>query len=215
MLFGDSHALQYFPAVERIALDRGWRLVHLSKGGCPPAPARLRHPPTLERYNRACREWRESALRRIAREKPFLVIAAGSTHYHVYEGSRRLGRRGSLRALARGYARILRRLTALAPAVTFIRDSPRPPLDVAGCVAAHMGDLRRCAFRRPVALTRPDSDQPRRRVGRRRAGRRPAARAVPDAAVPCRHRRRARLARRGAHHGDLRRDDGALARAPR
>jgi hypothetical protein len=157
VLFGDSHVLQYFPALERIALDRGWRLVHLSKAGCPPPPARLRHPPTRERYNRACREWRESALRRIAREQPFLVVVSGSTHYHVYEGSRRLGRRASDRVLAAGYADTLGRLAALAPRVVAIRDAPRPTLDVARCVARHMDDLRRCAFTRPPGRTRPDT----------------------------------------------------------
>jgi hypothetical protein len=92
VLFGDSHALQYFPAVERIALARGLRLVHLGKA-----------------------------------------------------------------ALARGYAATLRRLVGLAPRVVAVRDSPRPPLAVPTCVAAHMRDLRTCAFARPRARARPDA----------------------------------------------------------
>jgi SGNH domain-containing protein len=157
VLFGDSHALQYFPAVERIALERGWRLVHLSKAGCPPAAARLRHSPSRARHYRACTTWRENALRRIQRERPFLVITAGSTNRRVDEGGRHLGRHASDRALGRGYAKTLRRLAAIAPRVVALRDSPRPPFDVAGCVAAHMRDLRRCAFVRPAARTRPDA----------------------------------------------------------
>jgi hypothetical protein len=156
VLFGDSHALQYFPALLRIAHDRGWRLVHLTKSGCPPAAARLRYQPTYERYNVACVKWRENTIRRIAQERPFLVVAGGATHYHVYDGGW-LGRGDSDRVLAAGYVQTLRRLVALAPRVVVIRDSPRPPLDVARCVVRHMDSLRRCAFRRPARLTRPDT----------------------------------------------------------
>ena len=125
VLFGDSHALQYFPALDAIARARGWRLVHLSKAGCSPVGYR------------ACRQWREYAFDRIARvERPALVVVGGSTHYRR-------------RHLARGYERTLRRLTRIAPHVAVIRDSPRPPFDVPDCVAHAMDDLRRCAFARP------------------------------------------------------------------
>ena len=30
---GDSHALSWFPAVNRLAIDRGWRLVNLDEVG--------------------------------------------------------------------------------------------------------------------------------------------------------------------------------------
>ena len=125
VLFGDSHALQYFPALDAIAQARGWRLVHLSKAGCSPVGYR------------ACRRWRAYVFDRIARvERPALVVVGGSTHYRR-------------RHLARGYERTLRRLTRIAPHVAVIRDSPRPPFDVPDCVAAAMDDLRRCAFARP------------------------------------------------------------------
>jgi hypothetical protein len=125
VLFGDSHALQYFPAFEAIARDRGWRLVHLSKAGCSPVGYR------------ACRLWREYAFDRIAHvERPALVVVGGSTHYRA-------------RRLTRGYELTLRRLTRIAPHVAIIRDSPRPPFDVPNCVAAARRDLRRCTFPRP------------------------------------------------------------------
>jgi SGNH domain-containing protein len=155
VLFGDSHALQYFPALERIARARGWRLVHLSKAGCPPARGRLRHPATLERYNRACRRWRAYALRRMKRLDPGLIVVSGSTHYHVYEHGHRLDPAGSRAALARGYARTLRHLTPLGRVVA-IRDSPRPPFDIPPCVRRALRDLRRCAFDRPAAVMEPD-----------------------------------------------------------
>jgi hypothetical protein len=152
VLFGDSHALQYFPALDRVARERGWRLVVLTKGGCGPAAARVR---AVRRYARACARWREDAVGRIARERPALVVTSGSTHYHVYAGGRWLGREASDRALRHGYAATVTRLAAIAP-VRVIRDAPRPPFDVPGCVAGELRHLRRCAFARP----RPDVISP-------------------------------------------------------
>jgi len=35
-LFGDSHAAMWFPALERIAAERDWRIYPLVKFSCPP-----------------------------------------------------------------------------------------------------------------------------------------------------------------------------------
>ena len=37
VLVGDSHGLAWFPAVERLATERGWRMVNLTKGACSTA----------------------------------------------------------------------------------------------------------------------------------------------------------------------------------
>jgi hypothetical protein len=144
VLFGDSHALQYFPALDRIARDRRSRLVVLTKAGCPPAAARVR---SVRRYSRACERWRDYAIRRMARERPALIVASGSSHYYVYERGLWLSRRASDRALSRGYVATAARLAAIAP-LAVIRDSPRPPIDIPACVAAQLHHLRRCAFER-------------------------------------------------------------------
>jgi len=39
VLFGDSHAAYWFPAVDEISLQQHWRLVDLTKDGCPAAEA--------------------------------------------------------------------------------------------------------------------------------------------------------------------------------
>jgi hypothetical protein len=156
VLFGDSHANQFFPALEPIARARHWRLVALTKGGCPPAPGTLRDPRTQGWMNRDCRIWRAWALRRIARERPALIVTSGSNGSRVWRGGVRLASGASDRVVARAYARTARRLARIAPRVVAIRDTPRPTLAVGGCVAAHMRDLRRCAFARPRAVGQPD-----------------------------------------------------------
>jgi peptidoglycan/LPS O-acetylase OafA/YrhL len=151
VLFGDSHAMQWFPALEATAKRRHWRLVALTKGGCPPPLVRRLFPGT-QRQDPSCDVWRESALRRIERERPALVLVGMSMRYTVLDGERRLGRGESIRALGAGYAPTLARLRAAAGRVAVLTDVPRPPNDIPSCVSGAMRRLRRCAFARGPAL---------------------------------------------------------------
>ena len=151
VLFGDSHAMQWFPALEATAKRRHWRLVELTKGGCPPPLVQILLPGTA-RQDPSCDVWRESALRRIERERPALVLVGMSMRYTVLDGERRLGRGESTRALGAGYAPALARLRAAAGRVAVLTDVPRPPKDIPSCVSGAMRHLRRCAFARGPAL---------------------------------------------------------------
>ena len=152
VLFGDSHAMQWFPALEAIARRRHWRLVELTKSGCPPQAVPVLYPPTPRR-DPSCAAWRERALRRIERdERPALVVAGASMRYTVLDGERRLARRESTRALGAGYAPTLARLRAAAGRVAVLTDVPRPPRDIPSCVSGAMRRLRRCAFARGPAV---------------------------------------------------------------
>ncbi len=154
VLFGDSHAMQLFPALEHVALRRRWRLVNLTKAGCPPSAVSVVSPLSRRRYPE-CDAWREHALRRIEREeRPALVLAAGSAHHQVLDGGERLGDEAGMRALAEGWRPVLRRLRATAGHVVVTTDPPRVPLDVPSCVSEHLDALRRCAFARGRAAAR-------------------------------------------------------------
>jgi hypothetical protein len=154
VLFGDSHAMQLFPALEHVALRRRWRLVNLTKAGCPPSLVSVVSPLSRRRYPE-CDAWREHALRRIEREeRPALVLATGSAHHQVLDGERRLGTAAALQALAGGWEPVLRRLQAAAGEVVVTADPPRVTFDVPGCVSAHLRELRRCAFARGPAAER-------------------------------------------------------------
>jgi peptidoglycan/LPS O-acetylase OafA/YrhL len=153
VLFGDSHAMQYFPALERIATGRRWRLIELTKGGCPPARVRVLYPGT-PRENPVCDVWRENTLRRIEGERPALVVVGSSVRYTVLEGARRLGTAASTRALGAGYGPTLARLRAAAGRVAVLTDAPRPPQNIPSCVSGAMRKLRRCAFTRGPAVVR-------------------------------------------------------------
>ncbi len=153
VIFGDSHAMQLFPAIEQMAARRRWRIVELTKAGCP--PSRVRVVFTIsDRSYAECDAWREHALRRIGRERAAMVVVTGSARYTVIERGRRLGVAAGDAALADGYPPVLTRLRRSARRVVVLRDTPRPSLDIPDCVSEAMDDLRRCAFPRGRATRR-------------------------------------------------------------
>jgi hypothetical protein len=132
----------WFPALERVAERRDWRLVVLTRAGCAIADVR---------FSNRCDAWREHAQRRIEqRERPALVVVATSTSMSVgvVVGGRRLSQGDSVPHLRRGLERTLRRLRATGARVIVIKDLPRSPHDVPDCVSREPSRLERCAFRR-------------------------------------------------------------------
>lgn len=137
--FGDSHGLQYFPAMRELSERREWRLVNLTRAGCTVADVE---------FKRRCDEWRRRALARIEREGPDLVVVHHGTDfaYEVVTGGERLGRRASWKPLEDGLLRTLRRLRATGARVVLVRDIASAPPGVLECVADNVDDLRACAF---------------------------------------------------------------------
>jgi peptidoglycan/LPS O-acetylase OafA/YrhL len=139
VLFGDSHAMHYFPALRAVARREGWRMVALTRAGCPIADVR---------FARGCDTWRERSLQRIERERPDMVITSHTTagYLGVVEDGVRLSREDSEPLYEEGHVRTLRRLRRTTGPLVVMRDLPRAPEDVADCVSRHARELERCSF---------------------------------------------------------------------
>ncbi len=74
LLYGDSHAVQWFEPLQQIALQRGWRLIVLAKGGCPVAEVDV--PTPVLHYT--CPPYRDRAIAWIEQHQPDLVVVANS-----------------------------------------------------------------------------------------------------------------------------------------
>lgn len=145
VLFGDSHAMASFGAAEEVAKRRGWRLVALTKAGCPPYET-LVYNPKVGREYRECVEWHEHALERIARERPEMVLVAGAIHYKPMREGRMVSEGDVDFALEGGYRSMLERLRDTGARVVAMKDLPRAPFDMTDCASEHLDDLRRCSF---------------------------------------------------------------------
>ncbi|MFI7387304.1 acyltransferase family protein [Streptomyces sp. NPDC049813] len=138
VLFGDSHAAQWFPALDRLARARHWRLVSLTKASCKVADVTIVSdggPYT------ACDTWRAKVLRRIAELRPELVIASSSDAGDPV----RPDTGGPVRQWTASFERTYRALRASGARVAALLDTPWPTSDAVDCAGTHPLDLARCA----------------------------------------------------------------------
>jgi peptidoglycan/LPS O-acetylase OafA/YrhL len=155
VLFGDSHAMHWFPALNSLARERNWRLVGLTKSVCPPAEVR-RYNAALRREYFECTTWRERALKRIVEEeRPNMVVTSMLNPYRVMKDGRRLDREASRKVLEEGYTSTLEKLRRTGAEVVVIKDIPHPHKDVPECVSRELDNLENCAIPRSKAFNYP------------------------------------------------------------
>ena len=138
-LFGDSHAAQWFNAVDALANLHGWRLLVFTKMGCPTVSADIKLWFTRPIPYPECSAWRETALERIIAEKPALVVLGNSDrHVSGDEGPPRL----SLERWREGMRATLERLDRAGIHTVILRDTPGPDIEVPTCLSRlHAGTL--------------------------------------------------------------------------
>ncbi|HET9851980.1 MAG TPA: acyltransferase family protein [Candidatus Limnocylindrales bacterium] len=152
VLFGDSHAMHWFPAVDRWAADAGLALVPLTKSGCVAVDAdvAVQDPSNIGR----CNDWRVRAFARLAELRPVLTVVASSSDVGVSVDGDAFRPRVQPAPWIVPAARFLQRLqTTGGGTVVYIADVPRPGFSVPDCLAAHWRDLATCAL--PVAEAQP------------------------------------------------------------
>jgi peptidoglycan/LPS O-acetylase OafA/YrhL len=138
LLYGDSHAVQWFEPLERIALQRGLRLVLLVKGGCPVAEVDVPTPV----LHFTCPPYRDRAIAWIERNQPDVVVVANSYTQYPADAAE----------WAEGTESSLRRLAEVAPALFVVGDNPASTEDPPACLSAHLDDASACATARSDAV---------------------------------------------------------------
>jgi len=140
VLFGDSHAAQWFPALEKFALAQGFELISLTKSACPgPAVVKVN---TGSYMNADCSAWRTNSYRRIATLHPEAVIVSGMQHFEMPAGNP--SRASWWRA---GEKATLTQLTGSSSHLIYITDTPHLTRDIPSCVAS--GLLAKCNQTQP------------------------------------------------------------------
>ena len=133
VLYGDSHAAQWFPALEKLANERGLKLVSLTKSACP-APE-VKKVQIGAYKNADCFKWRANTLKRIHQLKPDAVILSGFQHFDVPDG---LGSRQKW--WADGQLTAYGHLFGASKNLIYISDTPHPTRDIPNCLASKGGD---------------------------------------------------------------------------
>ena len=144
-LFGDSHALSWFPAVYRMAQDKGWRLLSLTMSACTPAdiPA---FDPSLNRTMPNCELWRQQSIAELQKVRPDILLVTGTRGFATVDGNGQVVS-GDLRTRywVQGMKRTLSQLVPAAGRVILIGDLPISTVDPPVCLSGHLAHALACA----------------------------------------------------------------------
>jgi peptidoglycan/LPS O-acetylase OafA/YrhL len=146
-LIGDSHATQWFPALNQIARQQQWRLETLTKKLCPLLLDLPIRSPQLERKYTECQQWRSEILDRIQAERPVLVILAMTRRYGQDFSFTTYGSQW-LDSLTLTVADI----RATGAAVLVLGPIPDPLTSVPTCLSMHLDSASACVPDRTKAI---------------------------------------------------------------
>ncbi|QKT13221.1 acyltransferase family protein [Rhodococcus sp. W8901] len=136
VLLGDSHAAQWFPALEVVASTHGYRLVTMTKSSCPAAEVTVWSDSLNRRYTE-CETWRENALTMIGELAPDFVIVSN------FQGQKPVGVADADEAFARGVGALLNQLPAESVSVV-LGDTPMHDVAPPICLSGHLSSTAEC-----------------------------------------------------------------------
>ena len=143
-LFGDSHAAQWFPALQELAVQNHWRLDVRTKKGCPTADIPIADPAR----GPECGPWRKKVIAQLTAEHPDLIIMSA----YRYTTARNAIGANPDEGWRNGMQTTLDVMRPLAKNVLVLGDTPTPLNDVPGCVASHLRNVSACMNPRAEAV---------------------------------------------------------------
>ena len=142
VLYGDSHAAQWLPALDIIGKKRGIKIVSLTKSACP--SAEVIKKPSSQYDADDCQAFRDSSVQRIQKTKPLAVILTGMQPFnepYSEESARNWWLQGEKVAFNR-----IKDVTNFS---IYLTDTPLPRVDIPDCLVADRGAA--CDTARPIS----------------------------------------------------------------
>ena len=146
-LYGDSHAAQWFPALNQIAIDRQWRLIILTKMGCTTIDLITANSLVGPTYP-GCRPWREKVLERFVAENVRVVLMTNSNRLTDPATDQPFA--DSI--VKAGYATLIPQLQSMGINPVVITDTPYPGSDVPICLSKAIKNVGSCAASRDKGI---------------------------------------------------------------
>jgi peptidoglycan/LPS O-acetylase OafA/YrhL len=142
VLFGDSHALMWFPAFDNLANQYGWHLIPQAKATCPPIYIPV-YSPVLGEWYTGCDQWRAAVVARIQALHPAVVVLGFSREYGIPDD--RVVVDGA--AWMQGLSSMMTTLRATGAQVVLMGDVPYPQTGlVPNCLSAHLTNATACTM---------------------------------------------------------------------
>lgn len=132
VLFGDSHAAQWFPALEQISRERHLKLITLTKSACPTASVDLASREMGGTFTQ-CTTWRADAIREILELRPLAVVMSSFSGYIRVPGASERWMT-SEEEWREGMNRTVATLDSAGIYAILLADTPAPGFDVPTCL---------------------------------------------------------------------------------
>jgi hypothetical protein len=144
VLFGDSHAAEWMPALHKVASARGWKLVVHTKKACPDAEI----PTDKDPNGTDCAAWRSDVIDLIAGMHPDLVIMSSYRYKQVGSAA---GRDPDV-VWQEGLDLTVSKVRPLTTHVLLLGDSATPQEDIPSCLASNLSSVASCMSSRDNAI---------------------------------------------------------------
>jgi len=145
VLFGDSHALSWFPALERLAIKKNWKLVSLTMSSCWPSDIPAWNS-TTNKLMSNCSIWRTDTLNDIVKMKPEMIFVTGTRGFTTVDKKNKvlLGDQRT-KAWEDGMLRTIDKLKKASSKVVLLSDTPISSFDAPICLQESSQSIERCA----------------------------------------------------------------------
>lgn len=146
VLFGDSHAAHWFPALDSITSTHGAELIVILKGGCPVAEVPSTRPDLIA----SCPQWRDDAIERVIDIRPTVVIVSSLAGYTDDEDLWRTG-----------LTAVLERLRPATDRLVVVLDTPRHSVSPPVCLSEQLDRADACVSSRVdvIRLDRAEAER--------------------------------------------------------
>ena len=145
VLYGDSHAAQWFPALQTLASERGFTLISLTKSACPSVDSP--RPDQGAFKNVHCEKWRENSIARIQEIQPAAVIVSSFQYFTPPHGYPNRAKWWS-----DGQQKLLHDLKGASDKLIYLSDTPHPIRDIPSCLASRNSDTCDSTEKSPVHI---------------------------------------------------------------
>ena len=127
VLYGDSHAAQWFPALLEIANRSGYKLISLTKSACPAVDTKRNDQGGFKMSR--CAQWRENTTKRIREIQPDVLIMSS---FQYFAQPPQFKDRNAW--WDDGQRRLLQAVKTASPQLIYVTDTPHPTRDIPACL---------------------------------------------------------------------------------
>lgn len=151
VVYGDSHAAMWIPALDVIGKQEQIKFVQLTKPGCPALDFTI-YSQTLKREYTECTEYRAFALGKIAEIKPDMVLISNAYRDVTMSVDGKSTSDGVAEAWMNGLTSIIQQIAPNTNRVVVIGDMAYPNESGIDCLTAHSNDVKACGTPRSDAV---------------------------------------------------------------